>query len=143
MVPFTTTAAQLNQNRQGLTELLDIEFVEVGADYLIARMPVDERHIQPYGILHGGASVVLAETIGSVAAMLSVESKRQFCVGLEVNANHLWAVPKGSGFVYAKATPVHRGKTTQVWDIIMTNEEGRKTCVSRLTVAVREGQLKK
>jgi 1,4-dihydroxy-2-naphthoyl-CoA hydrolase len=111
-----------------------IEFLEVGEDYLKARMPVNEKTTQTFGILHGGASVVLAETVGSIGANLAVDED-YFCVGLEVNANHLRTAR--SGFVYAIARPIHIGKAIQVWDIRITEEEGKLVCISRLTMAVR------
>ncbi|MBS0467397.1 MAG: hotdog fold thioesterase [Proteobacteria bacterium] len=112
---------------------LGIEFLEVGDDFLRARVPVDERTRQPYGILHGGVSVVLAETLGSVGAMYaSAEDER--VVGLDINANHIRAT--SSGWVTGTARPVHIGRTTQVWQIEMVNDEGKLTCVSRITMAV-------
>lgn len=112
---------------------LGIEFTEIGDDFLRARVPVDSRTIQPYGLLHGGVSVVLAETIGSTGAHYSCPEGHR-CVGLDINANHLRSAT--SGWVTATARPVHRGKTTQVWQIDLTNEAGELTCVSRLTMAV-------
>ncbi len=113
---------------------LGIEFTEVGTDYLCAKMPVDERTKQPMGLLHGGASVVLAETLGSVAANCCVNIKTHFCVGLDINANHIRSAT--SGYVYGKTTPVHIGGTTQVWEIRITNEKGSLVCISRITMAV-------
>ncbi|TDE16178.1 hotdog fold thioesterase [Dyadobacter psychrotolerans] len=114
---------------------LGIEFTEIGADYIIARMPVDSRTHQPFGILHGGASVVLAETLGSIASYLCLKDpQKQHAVGLEINANHIRSVK--DGFVYGKVTPIHVGRSTQVWDIKITNEENKLVCISRLTVAV-------
>ena len=112
---------------------LGIEFTEFGDDWLRARVPVDSRTIQPYGLLHGGVSVVLAETLGSTGAHFSSPEGHR-CVGLDINANHLRGVT--SGWVTATGRPVHRGKTTQVWQIDLTNEAGELTCVSRLTMAV-------
>ena len=112
---------------------LGIEFTEIGDDWIRARVPVDSRTIQPYGLLHGGVSVVLAETLGSTCAHFSSPEGHR-CVGLDINANHLRGVT--SGWVSATARPVHRGKTTQVWQIDLTNEAGELTCVSRLTMAV-------
>ena len=112
---------------------LGIEFTEVGDDFLRARVPVDERTRQPFGLLHGGVSVVLAETLGSIGAFYaSPEGHRS--VGLDINANHLRAAT--SGWVTGTARPVHIGKTTQVWQIDMVNDEGQLTCVSRITMAV-------
>ena len=118
-----------------ITKHLGIEFTEAGEGYLIARMPVDGRTHQPCGILHGGASVVLAESLGSVASwMLLDDPTRQRAVGLEVNANHLRAVR--SGWVYGRCTPIHTGRTTHVWDIRITDEQEKLVCISRLTVAI-------
>ena len=112
---------------------LGIEFVEVGDDFLRARVPVDERTRQPFGLLHGGVSVVLAETLGSVGAYhASPEGHRG--VGLDINANHLRAAT--SGWVTGTARPVHIGRTTQVWQIDMVNDAGELTCVSRITMAI-------
>lgn len=117
-----------------LTEHIGIEITEVGNDYLVGKMPVDHRTHQPMGLLHGGASVVLAETLGSIAATLTLDLSKQYAVGLEINANHIKGVR--DGFVYGKASPIHVGKKTQVWEIRMTNEEGQITCISRITMAV-------
>jgi len=118
---------------------LGIEFTEVGEDYVVGRMPVDQRTHQPFGILHGGASVALAETLGSVAAVLSLEDPvRQRAVGVEINANHIRSVREG--WVYGRCTPLHRGRTTMVWDIRITDEAGRLVCISRLTTAVVEAR---
>ena len=113
---------------------IGIEFLEAGEDFLTARMPVDHRTVQPYGILHGGASVTLAETVGSVASHFVVNNELFQSVGLEINANHIRAVR--SGFVTAKCTPLHIGGSTHVWDIKITDEAGKLVCVSRLTVAI-------
>jgi len=115
-------------------EYIGIEWTEIGADFLRAKMPVDHRTIQPYGLLHGGASVALAETIGSVASYLVVDNQQFYCVGLEINANHIRGVRQG--FVIGTATPLHLGKTTHVWDIKIKNELDKLVCVSRLTVAI-------
>lgn len=97
-------------------------------------MPVDHRTIQPYGLLHGGASVVLAETLGSVAASLTLDLEKQICVGLEINANHLKSVREGK--VRGVANPVHLGKSTQVWEIKIYNEAEQLCCISRITMAI-------
>ena len=115
-------------------ELLDIRFESFDDESLTASMVVDARTHQPFGLLHGGASVVLAESIGSMAAYLCVDTSKYYCVGLEVNANHLRGVR--SGRVTAVARAVHIGRSTQVWDIRLSNEEGKPTCISRLTMAV-------
>lgn len=112
---------------------LGIEFVEVGDDFIRARVPVDKRTQQPFGILHGGVSVVLAETLGSCGAHYSTP-EGQRAVGLDINANHIRATM--TGWVTGTARPVHRGRTTQVWQIDMTNDDGDLTCVSRITMAV-------
>lgn len=113
---------------------IGIEFTAIGDDFLEATMPVDHRTHQPLGLLHGGASVTLAETLGSVAATLCVDETKQFCVGLEINANHIRSVRDGS--VKGIAKPVHVGKKTQVWEIRITTLEGDLVCVSRITLAV-------
>lgn len=112
---------------------LGIEFLEVGTDRLVGRMPVDTRTRQPFGILHGGASVLLAETLGSVAASLTLPPDR-IAVGLDINANHIRSTR--SGWVTGTCTPVHLGRTTQVWQIELRDDGGRLTCTSRLTMAV-------
>lgn len=114
--------------------LLGIEFVECGDDFITARMPVDARTHQPFGRLHGGASVALAETVGSVAASYCVDRSVSVAVGMEINANHIR--PAYSGWVYATATAESLGRTTQVWSIRIRDEDGRLVCISRLTVAV-------
>ncbi len=129
-----TTLDALNASSRGTAmEPLDILFTELGADYIRATMPVDARTRQPYGLLHGGASVLLAETLGSTAGMLSVPEGKGV-VGIEINANHLRGVR--SGTVTGTARPLHVGRSTQVWDIRIEDEAGRLVCVSRLTVAV-------
>ncbi len=115
---------------------LGIEITEVGEDFVKARMPVDQRTTQPYGILHGGASVALAESLGSVAGTMCVDIGHQAVVGLEINANHIR--PVKSSFVEGVAKPLHIGKTTQVWEIKITNDDGKLVCVSRITLAVIE-----
>jgi 1,4-dihydroxy-2-naphthoyl-CoA hydrolase len=115
-------------------EYIGIEWVDLGPDYLKARMPVDYRTIQPYGVLHGGASAVLAETIGSVGSALVVDHEKFLCVGLEINANHIRSAREG--FVIGTGIPLHLGKTTHVWDIKIADEKEKLICVSRLTVAV-------
>lgn len=112
---------------------LGMEFVEVGDDFIRARAPVDERTLQPAGILHGGISVVLAETLGSCGAAFSSPPGTPV-VGLDINANHIRAA--SSGWVHGCARPVHRGRSTQVWHIEVHDDEGRLTCVSRLTLAI-------
>lgn len=128
------TVEQLNEPRIGgsMAWHLGVRFTEVGPDYLRATMPVTEHTRQPAGILHGGANVVLAETIGSVASAMLAWHEQLRHVGLEVNANHLRSVPDGT--VTGTARPIHTGRRTQVWDIRIEDEAGRITCISRLTV---------
>ncbi len=115
---------------------LGIELVDMGDDYLSARMPVDHRTRQPAGVLHGGASVLLAETLASWAATFCVDTSRYHCVGLEINANHVRAVR--DGFVVGTARPAHLGRTSQVWQVVIVNEAGKTVCLSRVTMAVLE-----
>jgi 1,4-dihydroxy-2-naphthoyl-CoA hydrolase len=117
-----------------LAEHLGIIFTAVGDDFLEATMPVESRTHQPMGLLHGGASVALAETLGSVAATLCVDAAKQFCVGLEINANHVRGVR--SGLVTGITKPIHVGKKTQVWEIRIVNEQRELVCISRITLAV-------
>lgn len=129
-----TDPAALNALSRGTAiEALGIEFTAVGEDHLVATMPVDARTLQPYGLLHGGASVLLAETLGSSAGNMCV-ADGEVCVGLEINANHVRAVR--SGLVTGTTRPLHLGRSTQVWDIRIEDERGRLACVSRLTLAV-------
>ena len=130
--PELTALNALSKNT--LVELLDIRFEAFDDDSLTASMVVDPRTHQPYGLLHGGASVVLAETLGSTASYLCIDSTQFYCVGLEVNANHLRGLR--SGRVTAVARPLHLGRTTQVWDIRLSGDDGKLSCVSRLTMAV-------
>lgn len=120
---------------RGLATSLGIQMLEVTAARVVATMPVDDRTRQPYGILHGGASVALAETVASVAALANVDREQFVAVGLEINANHVRA--KSEGVVTATATPLHIGRTTQVWDVRIVDERDRLVCVSRCTLAVR------
>ena len=117
-----------------LVSHLGIEITEVGSDFLSGKMPVDDRTRQPYGLLHGGASVVFAETLGSIGSGYCIDRTKQMCVGLEINANHVKSVKEG--YVYGKATLIHFGKKTHIWDIKITNEKNQLVCVSRLTMAV-------
>ena len=121
-----------------MAEVIGIEFISIGDDYLEAKMPVDRRTHQPLGLLHGGASVALAETMGSVAAFCCIDPVKQICVGLEINANHLRGAR--SGFVKGITKPVHIGKKTQVWEIRITNEENELVCISRITIAVLDNK---
>ncbi len=113
---------------------LGIEFLELGDDFIRAKMPVDRRTVQPAGILHGGASVSLAETLGSLAATLCVDTQKKRCVGLEINANHIR--PVSNGYVYGVCRPIHMGNTTQIWEIKISNEQEKLVCIARLTLAV-------
>ena len=126
--------AELNSAKDSLVEHLGIEFIELGDDYLKARMPVDHRTVQPMGLLHGGASVALAETLGSSGAYLCVDPAKYVVVGLEINANHVRAVR--DGWVIGTARPLHRGRTTQLWEIRITDATDKLVCISRLTMAV-------
>ena len=121
-------------NQSSLAGHLGIEFVEVGDNFLTAKMPVDERTKQPFGILHGGASAALAETVGSVAATLCIDMSQQDAVGLDINANHLR--PVKAGHVYGTARPVHLGRRTHVWQIDITDEAQKLVCISRLTLMI-------
>lgn len=124
--------ATLGKNTLG--DHLDIHFTEIGPDFLKATMPVDHRTKQPYGLLHGGASCVLAETIGSIASALVIDQSKFVCVGLEINANHIRGVR--DGMVTGTVTPLHLGNSTHVWDIKIHDERQKLVCVSRLTVAI-------
>jgi 1,4-dihydroxy-2-naphthoyl-CoA hydrolase len=135
------SVAELNSGRAGtMIGHLGIEFTEITDDFIRGTMPVDERTRQPYGLLHGGASVALAETLGSMGATLCIDTKEYQCVGQEINANHVR--PARTGLVTGTARPVHLGGRTQVWTIDIVNEFRRLVCTSRLTVAVvRRGSL--
>jgi 1,4-dihydroxy-2-naphthoyl-CoA hydrolase len=133
--PYTLEEIQLTSSAS-MASHLDIRFTEIGPDFLRGTMPVDPRTLQPFGLLHGGASVTLAETLGSVAANCCVDSPRFYCVGQEINANHIRSARKGR--VTGTARPVHLGSRSHVWDIRIEDEQGRLTCVSRLTMSVLE-----
>lgn len=129
------TLDSLNEMGKGnMIQHLNIEFTEIGKNSISAKMPVDFRTRQPQGLLHGGASVVLAETLGSVAAYGCIDTTKQYCVGLEINANHLKSAREG--FVSGVATPIHVGKKTQVWEIRISNEKQELICISRITLAI-------
>lgn len=133
--PATDTRAILETlPTRGLADRLGIEIIEMSPERVVATMPVDDRTRQPFGILHGGASVALAETVASLGAVMNVDLGKSTAVGLEINANHLRA--KRDGMVRATATPFHVGRSTQVWDIRIVDEEERPVCVSRCTLAV-------
>jgi 1,4-dihydroxy-2-naphthoyl-CoA hydrolase len=127
----------VNNHRHGTaSEGLGITVIEVAEDRLVATMPIGPNHRQPGGYLHGGISVVLAETVASLGSMFHIDRGRQMAFGLEINANHVR--PKRDGVVTATATPLHLGRTTHVWDVRIVDEQGRLVCVSRCTVAVVE-----
>lgn len=129
------TAEDLNRRGHNtMADFLGIQFDTVGDNFLTAKMPVNERTMQPMGILHGGANVVLAETVASTAANAVIDLSQHYCVGLEINANHIRSAR--SGFVRAKTYPIHIGRTTQIWHIEICDEEGKQTCISRMTAAV-------
>ena len=117
-----------------MTSTIGIEITDIGDDFICGKMPVDERTTQPFGLLHGGASAALAETLGSIGGGIKVYSNNETVVGIEINANHLKSAR--DGWVYGKATPIRIGKKIQVWDIRITNESDELVCVSRLTLAV-------
>lgn len=123
-------------SKDTMVQHLGIEFTDVGDDYICGKMPVDHRTTQPLGLLHGGASTAFAETLASAAGTLQVDSENQYCVGLDINANHIRSVK--SGWVFGEANPIHLGKMTQVWQIKIKNEKGKMVCISRLTMAVMD-----
>jgi 1,4-dihydroxy-2-naphthoyl-CoA hydrolase len=133
------TLEELDQQSRGcMVEYVDIRFSEIGPDYLRATMPVDRRTWQPYGLLHGGATVVLAETLGSVGATCCVDTSRYYCVGQEINANHIRSAR--SGRVTGTARPIHLGSRSHVWEIRVEDDRQRLVAISRMTLAVVEGQ---
>ena len=135
--PITLDDARASyEGARDLAHHLGIELTAVGSDFLSGTMPVDERTRQPFGLLHGGASVALAETLGSVAANLCVDSAKTYCVGQEINANHVRSAR--SGRVTGTARPIHLGSRSQVWEIRIEDEAGRLVCISRLTMSVIE-----
>ena len=125
------TLDQFSGSMVNMDKALGIEVTEIGDDYIVAKMPVTEKTKQPYGILHGGASCVLAESIGSTAAALSMDGSKKYPVGIEINANHISSPTEG--FVYARAVPVHIGGSTSVWNIDITDDAGKRVCYSRFT----------
>ena len=132
--PNVTLASLNKMSVNTMVEHLGIEFTRIGEDFIEARMPVDHRTHQPLGMLHGGASVVLAETLGSVAATCCIDMSKQYCVGLDINANHIKSVREG--FVTGITKPIHIGKKTHVWEIRITTELNELVCISRITMAV-------
>jgi 1,4-dihydroxy-2-naphthoyl-CoA hydrolase len=125
---------EINGWRETMVQWIGIKVVEVGDDFVRGTMPVDARTHQPYGLLHGGASVALAETLGSLGAMMCADAASEIAVGLDINANHVRGVT--SGVVTGTARPLHIGRTTQVWEIRIEDERARLVCISRLTVAI-------
>ena len=126
---------RINDNIQNtMTSTIGIEITDIGDDFICGKMPVDERTVQPFGLLHGGASVALAETLGSIAGGIKVYNNNETVVGIEINANHLKSAREG--WVYGKATPIRIGNKIQVWDIRISNGTNELICVSRLTLAV-------
>ena len=136
MQPLDSAALALLQRQQqdSLSGFLGMEFVQVQADHMIVRMPISERVRQPFGILHGGATVALAETAASIGTWMGIDQTLYHAVGLEINCNHLRPTP--NGVITADAKPLHRGRTTWVWDIRVTNEAGQLVAISRCTIAV-------
>ena len=127
-------------NRNTMATNIGLELTDIGDQYVCGKIPVDNRTIQPYGLLHGGASVALAETLGSIAGNLQVDQKKEMVVGISINANHLKSVK--NGWVYGKAVPIKIGKRIHVWSIQITNESKEMICISRLTLAVIEKNRK-
>ena len=141
MINPNITIDILNESsKNSMVEHLGIIYTDVGKKHISAKMPVDHRTHQPMGLLHGGASVALAETLGSVAAPFSVDHQKYSCVGIEINANHVKSVTEG--WVAGTAKPLHLGKSTQIWEITINNESGELVCISRLTLAVIEKKIK-
>lgn len=130
-----TSQSRMGQRlHRGMADAIGIEFIELTAEKVVATMPVDDRTKQPFGLLHGGASAALAETVASIGAFLNIDGETQAAVGVELNVNHLRA--KTEGVVTATATPLHRGRRTQVWDIRIEDEDAKLVAVSRLTLAI-------
>jgi 1,4-dihydroxy-2-naphthoyl-CoA hydrolase len=130
------TLEQVRSFRASMAQHIGIEFTELGPDFIRGRMPVDDRTRQPFGLLHGGASVALAETLGSIGAALAVDPDKYRCLGQEINANHVRGVSEG--FVIGTARPAHIGRRSHVWEIRIEDERNRLVCISRLTMAVIE-----
>jgi 1,4-dihydroxy-2-naphthoyl-CoA hydrolase len=136
ITPEITLKAIQNRNENTMSEWLGIEFIEVCEAYLVAKMPVDHRTTQPLGVVNGGAFCALAETVGSMAANLCIDRSKYVALGLDINANHTRSANKG--WVYGKAVPLHLGKSTQVWEIKITDDNEKLCCISRLTMSVIE-----
>ena len=135
MFPENLTPAHLNTISQGtLLTYLEIEFIEIGENYIVAKMPVKDKTSQPMGILHGGASVSLAESIGSAGSYMMIDLKKESAIGLEINANHVGSAREG--YVYGKGTLVHKGKTTHIWNIEIRNGQEKLISLCRLTVMI-------
>jgi 1,4-dihydroxy-2-naphthoyl-CoA hydrolase len=129
-----TIEALKKMSARTMVDHLGIEFLEIGDDFIKARMPVDHRTHQPLGLLHGGASLSLAETLGSIASTFCLDINKQYCVGLEINANHIKSIREG--FVVGTTKPIHIGRSTHVWEIKIVNEQNELICISRITLAV-------
>jgi len=135
----STTVEKLNaRSADTLVTHIGIEYTDIGDDYITARMPVDSRTVQPARILHGGASVVLAETLGSVAAYLCIDPTQKMAVGIEINANHVRSVR--DGYVTGTVKPLHIGHSTQIWQIHIRDDQERLVCISRITMAVLDAK---
>ena len=124
--------SKLNQNT--MATAIGLELTDIGNDYVCGKIPIDKRTIQPFGFLHGGASVALAETLGSLAGQMQVDPEKEIVLGIEINANHIKSI--NEGWVYGKASPIKIGKNIQVWEIQITDVEKKMDCISRLTLAV-------
>lgn len=137
LIPTNITPEQVQiASKNTMAAHLGIEFLEISNTVVKAKMPVDQRTIQPFKILHGGASVVLAETLGSIAAYMNIDEEKYIPVGLDINANHIRAVRKG--FVYGETKPLHIGRSTHVWEIKITDEDDKLVCISRITMSIIE-----
>ena len=123
-----------NLNQNTMATAIGLELTDIGNDYVCGKIPVDSRTIQPFGFLHGGASVALAETLGSLAGQMQVDPEKEIVLGIEINANHIKSI--NEGWVYGKASPIKIGKNIQAWEIQITDEEKKMVCISRLTLAV-------
>lgn len=135
MIDQNITVDFLNEKfNTNMTQHLGIVYSEIGKDFIAGKMPVDERTKQPMGLLHGGASVVLAESLGSIASNFCIDQTKQYCVGLEINANHIKSATEG--YVHGIAKALHIGRKTHVWEIKITNDKEQLVCISRLTVAI-------
>ena len=124
--------SKMNQNT--MATAIGLELTDIGNDYVCGKIPIDKRTIQPFGFLHGGASVALAETLGSLAGQMQVDPEKEIVLGIEINANHIKSV--NEGWVYGKASPIKIGKKIHVWEIQITDVEKKMVCISRLTLAV-------